>query len=109
MQFPKFKQYSDFKESVAEYEKMKMEDVLEVAKNHLQQGSKHLTNLMNTDPKLRNNHFLENEQLQQLNKVVVMNSLLASRIKMSSAEERKGMKCSIDYANSCKHLLLLKV
>lgn len=88
---------------------MSMDEVLEVAKNHLQQGSKFLTNLMNTDLKFRNTHFLGNEELQQLIKVVVMNSLLVSKIKTSKPEERSGLKCSIDFANSCKYLLLLKV
>lgn len=88
---------------------MTIDEMFEDAKNFMVHGNKILQSLINTDKKLRNTHFLQDEELKEITKISVMNSFLITTVKMTPEAERKKLKCYIDYENSSKYLLLLKI
>ena len=109
VQFPKMKEYEDFKDSVSGWDELPNNEVFERSKTDIVAGNKVLQNLANTDVKYRNGYFMTTEQLQKIIKVSVMNSLIITQVKMADEEARAKMKCDIDYENSSPYLLLLKI
>lgn len=109
VQFPKFKGYDNFLEETSKFRDQAVDTVLDESRQHFVTGNKILQSLVNTPEDQRNGHYLKNQELQDIMKVSVSNSLIASQVKMTPEEDRKKMLCTIDYDNSLWYLAKLQV
>uniref|UniRef100_A0A7S3FWB4 NAA35-like TPR repeats domain-containing protein n=1 Tax=Strombidium rassoulzadegani TaxID=1082188 RepID=A0A7S3FWB4_9SPIT len=115
VQFPRLKTYEDyiseFDSKVVKKHEGNLEGIYSEAKDLIMQGRQILNNLQQTETSLRNPSFFSNEELLEIQKIAVTNSLIMAQVKMMrKAEEGVQLGIQIETAEpKNKYVPLLKL
>jgi len=110
--FPRYKHYYEYKGGVKKQIQDETGDdpakLFEMANKFFKLGKKFLNNLQSTDAAYRNTTFYQNEELEELQKNSVANSLAIAQIQMKMATAGKdnlGLIAKVDTAKKYKGLV----